>query len=50
MSKQLTLSATLSILAMGALALVTALGGPVSGEGSKPSAARGSVISVLLRA
>jgi hypothetical protein len=40
MSKQLTLSATLSVIAMGALALVTALSGPVGG----------SIVSVLLRA
>lgn len=50
MSKQLTISATLSVLAMGALALVTAFGGPVGGTGSRPATAHGSIVSVLLRA
>ena len=49
MSKQLTLSATVSVLAMGALALVTAFGSPVGGTGSKPAATQGSVVSVSLR-
>lgn len=50
MSKQLTLSASLSVLAMSALALVTAFGGSVGGSDSKPAAAYGTVFSVLLNA
>jgi hypothetical protein len=49
MSKQLTLSATLSVMAMGALAVVTAFGTPVGGTASRPATAHGSIVSVLLR-
>ena len=48
MSKQLTLSATLSVLAMAAMALVTTLGGPESGS-TRGATAHGSIVSVLLR-
>ncbi len=48
MSKQLTLSATLSTLAMAALALVMTLDGPE--QGSRPAAAHGSLVGVLLKA
>lgn len=48
MSKQLTLSATLSVLAMAAMAAVMSFGEP-AGDRSKGAAAHGSVLSVLLR-
>ena len=47
MSKQLTLSATLSVLAMAAMALVMTLGGPESG-GARGATAHGSIVSVLI--
>lgn len=50
MSKQLTLSATLSTLAMAALALVTAIDAPAGGNGARAATAHGSIVSVLLRA
>ena len=50
MSKQLTLSATFSTLAMAALALIMALVGPSSGDSARGATAHGSIISVLLRA
>ena len=49
MSKQLTLSATLSVSAMAALALVTTFGEP-GGSGPRGATAHGSIVSVLLRA
>lgn len=48
MSKQLTLSATVSTLAMAALALFMAVGGHDSGSRG-PATAHGSLASVLLR-
>ena len=50
MSKQLTFSATLSVLAMAAMALVMSFGGPEGGSGSHAATAHGSIVSVLLRA
>ena len=50
MSKQLTLSATLSTLAMAALALFMSLGGTEGGGASRGATAHGSIVSVLLRA
>ena len=50
MSKQLTISATFSVLAMGALALVVVLDRPASGGHALGATAHGSMISVLLRA
>ncbi len=51
MSKQLTLSATLSVLAMTALALGTVLAEPVRGEsaGNGAATAHGSLIGMLVR-
>ena len=51
MSKQLAVSATLSTLAMAALALMTSFGGIESGSGSgtRAATAQGSIVSVLLR-
>ena len=49
MSKQLTLSATLSVLAMAAMAFVMGFGGPESGD-ARGATAHGSIVSVLLRA
>ena len=50
MSKQLTLSATLSALAMAALAFGTLLTGPASGSGaSRAATAHGSLVKVLIR-
>ena len=48
MSKQLTLSATLSVLAMCAAALVLSVTEPSSG-GARGTTAHGSIVSVLLR-
>ena len=50
MSKQLTLSATFSTLAMAALAAVMGFGAPVYGDGTRGATAHGSLVSVLLRA
>jgi hypothetical protein len=50
MSKQLTFSATLSVLAMAALALGTMLpSSPGGGSAGGAATAHGSVIKVLLR-
>lgn len=49
MSKQLTLSATLSALAMVATVLVIGFAEPTSG-GARGATAQGSLVSVLLRA
>lgn len=49
MSKQLTLSATLSVFAMAALAVVMTFGEP-PGSGARGATAHGSIVSVLLRA
>jgi hypothetical protein len=49
MSKQLTLSATISTLAMAALALVMSFGSPLGG-GARGATAQGSLVTVLLRA
>ena len=49
MSKQLTLSAMISTLAMAALALFMSLGEPAGGGASR-APAHGSLVSVLLRA
>ena len=48
MSKQLTFSATLSIIAMAALTLVTAIDG-TAGGGRHPATAHGSIAQVLLQ-
>jgi hypothetical protein len=49
MSKQLTLSATLSVVATGAMALALTLGAPSGGGDAKRAAtAHGSIASVLL--
>ena len=50
MSKQLTLSATVSTLAMAALALVMSFAEPTSGGASRGATAHGSLASVLIRA
>lgn len=50
MSKQLTLSATFSTLAMAALALAMSVGGPSGDSGARGATAHGSIVSVLLRA
>lgn len=50
MSKQLSLSATFSALAMAALALMMALVGPTGGDGARGATAHGLIVSVLLRA
>lgn len=50
MSKQLTLSATISTLALAALALATAWSAPTGGGASRGATAQGSLVSVLLRA
>lgn len=50
MSKQLTFSATLSVLAMAALALTISFAEPSSGGASRGAAAQGSLVGVLLRA
>ena len=50
MSKQLTISATFSVLAMAALALVVILDRPASGGDAPGATAHGSIIRVLLRA
>lgn len=50
MSKQLTLSATLSVLAMAALALTMTFAQPSGGGASRDATAQGSLIGVLLRA
>ena len=50
MSTQLSFSATLSVLAMAALALVMSFGEPEGGSGARAPTAHGSVVSVLLRA
>ncbi len=50
MSKQLTLSATLSVIAMTALAFGTLLASPASGSGSHAATAHGSLVKVLIRA
>ena len=50
MSKQLTLSATLSVFAMAATALAMTFAEPSSGGASRGATAQGSLISVLLRA
>ena len=49
MSKQLTFSATLSSLAMAAMALVMSFEGPEGGSGAHAPTAHGSIVSVLLR-
>lgn len=49
MSKQLTFSATLSMLALAVLALFMSLGGTDSGSGARAATAHGSIVSVLLR-
>lgn len=49
MSKQLTISATLSVLAMGAVAVAMALASPQNGS-ARGATAGGSLISVLLSA
>lgn len=49
MSKQLTLSATLSVVAMAALAFGTLLGSTVSGsDANRAATAQGSLIRVML--
>ncbi len=49
MSKQLTLSATLSVLAMAALAFGTLITAPESGNGAQRAAtAHGSLVRVML--
>lgn len=50
MSKQLTFSATLSVLAMAALALTIGFAEPSNGGASRGATAQGSLIGVLLRA
>lgn len=50
MSKQLTLSATLSVIAMTALAFGTLLASPASGGESHAATAHGSLVKVLIRA
>lgn len=50
MSRQLTISATISTFAMAAMAVAMAFGGPLGGDQSRAPTARGSVISVLLHA
>lgn len=47
MSKQLTFSATLSVLAMAAMALLMSAGAPESG-GARGATAHGSIVSVLI--
>ena len=49
MSKQLTFSATLSVLAMAAMAFVMGFGAPESG-GARGATAHGSIVSVLFSA
>lgn len=49
MSKQLTVSATLSLLALAATALVMGFSEPTSGS-ARGATAHGSLVSVLLRA
>ena len=49
MSKQLTLSVTLSVLATAAMALALAVGAPRSGgDAGRAATAHGSIASVLL--
>ena len=50
MSKQLFHSATVSTLAMAALALVMSFGDAPSGNAARGATAQGSLVSVLLRA
>lgn len=50
MSKQLTLSTTLSVLAMAALVFGTALGGPERGSSADGATAHRSLVQVLVRA
>ena len=50
MSKQLTLSATLSVLAMSAMALGLGFGVPSTPATARGATAHGSLIGVLLRA
>lgn len=51
MSKQLTLSATLSVLAMAALAFGTAIGGHErGGTADRAATDHGSLVKVLVRA
>ena len=50
MSKQLTFSATLSTIAMTAMAFAMCLGGPGEADGARAAIAHGSIVSVLLRA
>ncbi len=49
MSKQLTLSASLSVLAMAAMALAMGISEPCGGSAPRGATAQGSLISVLLR-
>ena len=50
MSKQLTFSATLSVLAMAALAFAMSFDGAEGGSGIHAATSHGSVLSVLLQA
>lgn len=50
MSRQLTLSASISTAALAALALVMSIGAPERGGEARPATAHGSVMSVLLGA
>lgn len=49
MSKQLTLSAALSTLAMASLVLAMSFGAPESGSSTRATTAHGSIATVLLR-
>lgn len=48
MSKQLTLSATLSVLAMAALAFGTLIASPARTADGAPATAHGSLVRVML--
>ncbi len=50
MSRQLTLSATLSFFAMAATAIAMTFAEPSSGSAPRGATARGSLVGVLLRA
>ncbi len=50
MSRQLSISAAISTIAMLALAAAMAFGGPMGGDESRAATAHGSLISVLFSA